>query len=314
MTQLYVTPKTRCAQGSWTGSSGTRKQFSLILSWDFPFISALPTPLASLQRQGCRGIKAGYEGSEGCTKVEGRKIRASWAERKGRASRSWGPCPASPQHASPCHTQDHISAQPGATSSCPRKQRLLHSSFPQASVVYLLPAYFQQSLFLLPCFKLPQCPSFISLPGHIPAPPFSVHSINSWVSAAWLPTSSSVSLGFYWFRPSSLKLSGVWHLSPSFFIPKTRKNQNGKIRDISSSIPASHAMKLSRKTDTVVYLQIWGLLKGCKSDSKWVLFLQNTGLCILMEYGTALCEIEMNGLLLAYQKSVLRLFLTMHFD
>lgn len=34
-------------------------------------------------------------------------------------------------------------------------------------------------------------------------------------------------------------------------------------------------------------------------------FLQNTGLCILMEYGTALSETEMNGLLLAYQKSVL---------
>lgn len=93
-----------------------------------------------------------------------------------------------------------------------------------------------------------------------------------------------------------------WHWSPSFFRPKTRKNQSGKIRDIYSSVPASNAIKPSSKLDIVVYLQIWGLWRA---DSKLALFLQKTGLYILMEYGIARCEIEMNGLLLAYQKSVL---------
>lgn len=86
-------------------------------------------------------------------------------------------------------------------------------------------------------------------------------------------------------------------------MPETRKNQRGEISGIYSSVLVSHTMISSSKSDIVVYLQTWGVTNSCKSNPKCVLFLHNTSLCILMEYGTALCEIQMNGLLLACQKS-----------
>lgn len=208
MTQLHVTPKTRCAQGSWTGSSGTRKHFSSYSSLTPP--SNQPFQLHWLHHKGrtVGELRQGVRQVRGCTKVGGRKIRASWAERKSRTARPWGSCPACPQQASPCHThgpKPRFSPTRGHQSL---PQQAVPSSFwlSQTSVGYLLPASFQQSLFLLPRFKLPQYPSFIPPPGHFPAPPFSVHPINSWVSAAWFPTSSSLSPGSCWFPQSSLKL------------------------------------------------------------------------------------------------------------
>lgn len=145
-----------------------------------PFKSALPTPLASLQGRTVGELRQGVRQVRGCTKVGGKTIRASWAQRR-RTARSWQSCPASPQQASPCHTHGpgpHFSPTRGHQ-SLPRQAVPSSFHLSQASVVCLLPASFQQSLFLLPRFKLPQCPSFIPLPGHFPPPPFSVHPINS---------------------------------------------------------------------------------------------------------------------------------------
>lgn len=97
--------------------------------------------------------------------------------------------------------------------------------------------------------------------------------------------------------------SSSLQVGSTVLIPEIRKNQRGEISSIYSSVLVSHAMISSSKSDIVVYLQIWGLTNSCKSNPKCVLFLQNTTLCILMEYSTALCEIQMNGLLLPSQKS-----------
>lgn len=201
--------------------------------------------------------------------------------------------------------QDHISAQPEATSPCLGKQCLLHSTFPKLQL-----SACSQHLSSSPCFF-----SHASSCLSVPLSSLSQAIFHPLLSLSTPLTPESALPDSPLAPPSHLDLLGSpsppwswmkrWHLSPSFFMPKIRRNQSGKIRHIYSSVPASHGTKPSSKSEIVVYLQIWGLLKSCKSDSKLVLFLQKTGLCILMEYGTALCEAEMSGLLLAYQKSVL---------
>lgn len=145
--------------------------------------------------------------------------------------------------------QDHISAQPGASAPCPSKQCLLHSGFPKFQL-----STCSQHLSSSPCFSshASSCPSvpLSSLPQVIFHPLLSLPT--PLIPESVLPDSSPAS-------PSHLDLAGSpspprswverWHLSPSFLMPKTRKNQSRKIRDIYFSVPASHGMKPSSKSD-----------------------------------------------------------------